>query len=431
MKFVLACCGMRGDVEPFAAVGRELLRRGHDVHMAVPPNLVGFAESVGLPAVGYGLDWSVVMEVANNFWSVVFRNFWRPQDVVRFVRETWELGARCWGEMSTTLTSLADGADLVFTGQSFEPVAANVAEYHNIPLATLHYVPIRVNGQLLPFLPAPLVRSAITLNDWLFRCLTKRIEDAQRRELGLPKATGPFPRRITERGSLEIQGYDEVCFPGLAAEWAKWNGQRPFVGPLTMELQTDADDEVASWIAAGTPPIYFGFGSISVESPADTLAMIGAACAQLGERALVCSGAIPSVTTGGTDFSHVPHFDHVKVVGAINFATTFPACRAVVHHGGSGTTAAGLRAGVPTLILQQLAGDQPFWAAMVKRLKVGTARRFSTTTRESLIADLRTILAPQYVTRAREVATQMTKPAENVPAAADLLENFARLRRVG
>jgi UDP:flavonoid glycosyltransferase YjiC (YdhE family) len=431
MKFVLACCGMRGDVEPFAAVGRELLHRGHDVHMAVPPNLVGFAESVGLEAVGYGLDWSVVMEVSNNFWSFVFRNFWRPQDVVRFVRETWELGARCWGEMSTTLTSLADGADLVFTGQSFEPVAANVAEYHNIPLATLHYVPIRVNGQLLPFLPAPLARSAITVNDWLFRCLTKKIEDAQRRELGLPKATGPFPRRITERGSLEIQGYDEVCFPGLAAEWAKWNGQRPFVGPLTMELQTDADDEVASWIAAGTPPIYFGFGSISVESPADTLAMIGAACAQLGERALVCSGAIPSVTTGGTDFSHVPHFDHVKVVGAINFATTFPACRAVVHHGGSGTTAAGLRAGVPTLILQQLAGDQPFWAAMVKRLKVGTARRFSTTTRESLVADLRTILAPQYVTRAREVATRMTKPAENVAAAADLLENFARLRRVG
>ncbi len=75
-----------------------------------------------------------------------------------------------------------------------------------------------------------------------------------------------------------------------------------------MELTTDADDEVASWIAAGTPPIYFGFGSITVESPADTIAMIGAACAQLGERALVGSA--------GTDFSHVPHFEQVKVVGA-------------------------------------------------------------------------------------------------------------------
>jgi UDP:flavonoid glycosyltransferase YjiC (YdhE family) len=64
-------------------------------------------------------------------------------------------------------------------------------------------------------------------------------------------------------------------------------------------------------------------------------------------------------------------------------------------------------------------------------LKVGTARRFSSATRESLVADLRTILAPQYVARAREIATRMSKPGESVVAAADLVENFARLRRVG
>ena len=90
--------------------------------------------------------------------------------------------------------------------------------------------------------------------------------------------------------------------------------------------------------------------------------MIGAACAQLGERALVCSG--------GTDFSDVPHFEHVKVVGVVNYATIFPACRAVVHHGGAGTLAACLRAGVPQLILWTLP-DQPFFAAQLKRLKVG------------------------------------------------------------
>ena len=126
-------------------------------------------------------------------------------------------------------------------------------------------------------------------------------------------------------------------------------GRRPFVGALTMELPTDADEEVASWIAAGTPPICFGFGSMRVESAADTLAMISAACAQLGERALICAA--------GNDFSHVPHFDHVKVVGGMNYAAAFPACRAVVHHGGTGTTAAGLRAGVPTLILWTMPGS--------------------------------------------------------------------------
>ena len=195
----------------------------------------------------------------------------------------------------------------------------------------------------------------------------------------------------------------------------------PLSGSLTLGLATATDEEVASWIAAGTPPICFCFGSEPVESPADTIAMIGAACAQLGERALVCAGA--------TDFGQVPRLDHVTWVGTMNYAAVFPACRAIVHHGGSGTTAASLRAGIPTLILWTWP-DQSFFGAQLKRLKVGTARRFSTTTRESLVADLRQILAPEYAARARKLSTQMTKPAESVANAADLLEKFARSKSV-
>ena len=417
MKFALACYGTRGDVEPSVAVGRELLRRGHDVCLAVPPELVGFAEAAGLATVAYGPELQAFLheDFLRNFWTQVFRN------PIRSLRELWEPIARYWGETSATLTSLADGADLLSTGLNFEQAAANVAEYYDIPLIALHHFPMRANGQLVPSLPSPLVRSAGTLTEWLFWRSTHKVEDTQRRELGLPKATGPSPRRIAERKSLEIQAYDEFCFPGLAAEWAKWDGRRPFIGTLTMELTTDADDEVASWSAAGTPPICFATGSIPVESPADTVEMISAACAQLGERALVCFG--------GTDFSHLPHFDHVKVVGPVNYAATFPACRAVVHHGGSGTTAASLRAGIPTLILWSSA-DQPYWGNQLKRLKVGTARRFSTTTRESLVADLRRILAPQYAIRARELAPRMTTPAKSVAKAADLFEDAVRRKRV-
>jgi UDP:flavonoid glycosyltransferase YjiC (YdhE family) len=418
MKFVLASYGTRGDIEPCVAVGRELLRRGHDVCMAVPPDLVAFTEAAGPAAVAYGPDLQAVLDAHRNFWTHFFRNFWKIQDLIRLRREVTEPFIQCWKEIITTLTSLADGADLLVTGVNFEDAAGNVAEYYDIPLATLHLFPLRANGQFLPFLPAPLGRSAMKVSEWVAWRAAKKVEGVQRSELGLPKATKPSPRRITERGSLEIQAYDEVCFPGLAAEWATWNGQRPFVGALTMELAADADDEVASWIAAGTPPIFFGFGSLPVESAADTLAMIGAACAQLGERALVGSA--------GTDFSRFPHFEHVKVVGTLNYAAAFPACRAVVHHGGLGTTAAGLRAGVPTLILSTDL-DQTLWGARVKRLKVGTARRFSATTQKSLIADLRTILDPECVARAREIATRMTKPAESISAAADLMENFAAL----
>ena len=426
MKFVLAFYGTRGDVEPGVAVGRELLRRGHDVRMAVPPDLVGLAEAAGLAAVDYGPDIQAWLESTRNFWTYFFRNFWRIRDVLAFLRESRAPGTQRWGEMTAMLTSLTDGADLLLTGMSYQELAADVAEYRDMPLATVLWFPIRVNGRLFPILPSPFVRTAMRVYEWLVWRGVKNVEDAQRRELGLPKSTGPAPRRIAERRSLEIQAYDEVCFPGLATEWAKWDGlrlpQRPFVGTLTMESPTDADEEVASWIAAGTPPIFFGFGSIPVESAADTIAMIGAACAQLGERGLICAAA--------TDFSNAPHFEHVKVVGAMNYATIFPACRAVVHHGGAGTTAASLRAGVPTLILW-MADVQFIWGAAVKRLKVGTARRFSATSERSLVADLRTILAPEYLARAREIATRMTEPAQSVAAAADLVEDFARLKHVG
>ena len=82
-------------------------------------------------------------------------------------------------EITTTLTSLADGADLLFTGGTFEEAAAIVAEYYDIPLATLHWFPVRANGQVVPILPSPLARSAMTVNEWLYWRRTKKLENAQ------------------------------------------------------------------------------------------------------------------------------------------------------------------------------------------------------------------------------------------------------------
>ncbi len=115
----------------------------------------------------------------------------------------------------------------------------------------------------------------------------------------------------------------------------------------------------------------------------------------------------------------------MKIVGAVNHAAVFPACRMVVHHGGASTTAAGMRAGVPTLVLW-LWLDQPTWAGAVTALKLGAGRAFSATTLPSLVADLRTLLAPHYLTRARAVAAELSTPAESVRNAADLVEQSAR-----
>jgi UDP:flavonoid glycosyltransferase YjiC (YdhE family) len=396
MKFVVAGYGSRGDVEPCAAAALELLRRGHDVRMAVPPNMLGFIESAGLAGVAYGPDSREEMNPASDLVGNLLPKMKNPLSVVP---EVVEHISQVKAEKGATLTALGNGADLVLAGFNEQGLAANVAEYYGIPVVALHLFPERVWS-----------------SGWLFSLMTKVAEDAQRRELGLPEGTGPSPL------SLEIQAYDELCLPGLAAEWADQGARRPFVGALTLELPTDTDEEVLSWIAAGTPPIYFGFGSTPIACPGDTVAMISAACAQLGERVLICSG--PNDVTGNQ------HPDHVKVVRAVNHAAVFPACRAVVHHGGAGTTAAALRAGIPTLILFAGWLDQPLWAGAVTQLEVGFGRRFSETTVDTLVADLRSVLAPRYVAQAREVATQMTKPAESVANAGNLLEDTARRGRV-
>ncbi|MDA4110878.1 glycosyltransferase [Mycolicibacterium holsaticum] len=424
MKFVLANWGTRGEVEPFIAIARELVHRGHDAHLVVGPELVGFAESAGLSAVAFGPALDTVIEAHHEYWSLVFSKPWRVQEMNKLLNEFAAPLIEYREQARETLLALSAGADLLVSGMNYEEVASNVAEYCGTALATLQVFPLRVNGFQLPFLPVPVCRSVMAASEWLTWRGHKAEDDAERNALGLPEATGHWTQRIAALDAMEIQAYDAVCYPGLADEWASWNDQkipkRPFIGALTMGLAADEDVATASWIAAGTPPIFFGFGSMPVGSAADAVAMIAGACAQLGERALI--GA------GWADFGSVPEYDHVKIVGAINYAEVFPSCRAVVHHGGAGTVHAGLRAGRPTLLLWMLP-DQACWASRLKKLKVGAGRRFVATTEKSLVADLRKILAPDYLDRAQQLAARMTKPAESVVVAADLMESFALSRR--
>ena len=180
MKFVLANWGTRGEVEPYVTVGRELVRRGHEVHMAVAPEMVSFAEAAGPTAVAYGPELKAILDPHRDFWAGLFANPWRVKELGRLSAEYSAPLTECRAEVSKTLTSLADGADLLLTGMNFEDDALNAAEHCGIPFATLHIFPLRANGQLLPYLPAPLARSATRLLDWVAWRGGKKVEDAQR-----------------------------------------------------------------------------------------------------------------------------------------------------------------------------------------------------------------------------------------------------------
>jgi len=424
VRFAFALLGSRGDVQPALAVALELRGRGHEVEVAVAPNLVEFVARLGVPAVPVGGDSRDLLG------SGLVREDMRSRLPVRRLRALRAVASVGWDDLRAGLVPLAARADVVVTGLLGQEVGAAVAEAHDVRFAALHYCPVRANP-VVPLLdlpagcPAPLARS-VQAGAWRAGesarwWLTRRAENEQRARLGLAEARVGLPERLRTRGALEVQAYDPALVPGLAAAWP---ARRPVVGFLDLGAQERrrlADTDVAEdpaledWLAAGTAPIYVGFGSMAVGDPRQLVATVQAAAAALGGRVLL--------STGWNDFP--PGLDaahpQVRIVGAADHATLLPRCRAAVHHGGAGTTAAALRAGLPAVV-GWFSADQPIWARLLRDLGVGVGVRFRDLDATTLTAALRGVLDPACASRAQAVAARLVDPAIAVARTADLLE---------
>jgi len=128
----------------------------------------------------------------------------------------------------------------------------------------------------------------------------------------------------------------------------------------TIDYQPPAD--LVAFLTAGPPPVYIGFGSMPSQDPTATTQMMVQALQQAGQRGILLGG------WGGMAKTNLP--DTVFHIDSVPHDWLFPQTAAVVHHGGAGTTAAGLRFGVPSIIVP-LMGDQPFWGRQVHQLGVG------------------------------------------------------------
>ena len=162
--------------------------------MAVPPNLIGFVESAGVPgAVAYGPDSQKQLD------AEFFRDFWKIQNPVTLVRKGMAYITEGWAEMSETLMGISADADILLTGTTYQEVVANVAECRGIPLAALHYFPARVNSHVVAFpAPAAVVRSVWTAAEWLHWRMMRDAEDAQRS--GRSACQGDREVRAANRG---------------------------------------------------------------------------------------------------------------------------------------------------------------------------------------------------------------------------------------
>jgi vancomycin aglycone glucosyltransferase len=169
--------------------------------------------------------------------------------------------------------------------------------------------------------------------------------------------------------------------------------------------------ELVTFLDAGTPPVYVGFGSMPMRASKDIASVAIEAIRAQGRRVLV--------SRGWADLALVDDRDDCFAVGEVNHQALFGRVAAIVHHGGAGTTTAAARAGAPQVVVAQEALDQAYWAGRVAALGIGTAHDAPTPTIESLAAALRTALTPE--TRARASAVAGMIRTDGAPVAAKLL----------
>lgn len=429
MRIAFAINGTRGDVQPAMALAAALVDAGHEVSIGVPPNVLDFASRFALDVRALGPDSRDQMATATALRKAAGRN---PVRLLRAANKIRDLG---WSRMVDDMAELVAGAEVIVAGFTTEQIALVHADAAGIPLVSLHHAPIRRNGRVAPipaaltstagFGPAALIKgqwAAVNAGFWL---LTRGRENSLRRQLGLPTADGTLARRMTKAPGVELQAYDPI-FAVDDDLWRRDSTERPrpvigYLAPTPEQGDAVVDPELQAWLTAGDPPVYVGFGSMPVRDPQATLTAVIAMARRVRRRILLCAGWNDLSKIGDVGSGAGDQVD-VQVVSEVDHRVVFPQCAAVVHHGGAGTTAAALAAGVPQVICW-FGSDQPFWGAELTRLGIGAALPMRQLDGQRLGHAVNEVLT--YPVRARRVATTLVSPGRALSAAVDEIERIA------
>lgn len=177
-------------------------------------------------------------------------------------------------------------------------------------------------------------------------------------------------------------------------------------------------DDLAAFLKKGDPPVYIGFGSIVVDDPEGLTRLIFEAVNKAGVRAIISKG-----WSGITGSDETP--EDVYFIGNCPHDWLFQRMSAVVHHGGAGTTAAGIAAGKPTVVVPFF-GDQPFWGQMIARAGAGPKPiTFKEMTADSLAESIKFALKPDVLEAAQKMAENIAKEDGATVATEIFLERLA------
>jgi vancomycin aglycone glucosyltransferase len=398
MRVLLTTWGSRGDVEPLAGLAVALRGLGAEAVVCAPPDedFVTLLARAEVPLVPLGP--TVRSVVAGT----------KPPTA----EDAFRLAPALVAARFETLGAAAEGCDALLATGLMPAGARDVAEkrgipyvlacFHTLGLPSRHFAP-----GARPGTPSPREETDKRV---LWEQDAQRVNalygdalNRHRAAIGLPPVDNVRDHVFTDRPWLAA---DPVLCPseGMTDLDVRQTGAwiLPDDRPLPVELET--------FLGAGEPPVYVGFGSMATHAP-DGIARVAIEAARAQGRRIL-------LARGWAGLSATDDADDCLVIGEVNQQALFGMVAAVVHHGGAGTTTTAARAGAPQVIVPRIA-DQPYWSTRVAELGIGAAHERSTPTVDSLSAALATALNPVTRTRAGTVASMIR--ADGATVAAELL----------
>ena len=364
MRIAIIAPGSQGDVQPYVALGNGLKKAGHTVRLVTNLNYETLVNS-------YGLEfWPVESNMQEIIENERMREVLEKGSLLASMAQMGKVMKRNALHLTERSLAAGQGMDMVLAGIGGLFIGLPVSEKLGLPFLQAFNVPFTPTrafpGVFLPRLPNWLGGSLNRLSHHLTRQIvwqTFRPADKLVRQqvLGLPASSfwGLFNSDRLRHGPI-LYGFS----PSVISPPPDWGSNIHVTGYWFLDPPDDWDPPPAlmEFLQAGPAPVYIGFGSMSNRKPEETTDLVLQALKRTKQRAIIFSG------WGGLRQSDLP--GSVFMVNSIPHSWLFPRVAAVIHHGGAGTTGAGLRAGVPSIVVP-FHGDQPFWGRCIAELGVG------------------------------------------------------------